>query len=181
MHYKFLAAALVTAIAFSSGPSYAAFDPENPAAIIAPGEYPGIVDSFIARGEYRQALQYAQDGLQKNPMSAQLKFQRCVALEKLGRNNEAIKGLRDLIALYPEIPEPYNNLAVLVAKSGNIDEAESLLKKALALRPKFALAYKNLGDVYLARAKAAYSSSLEIAPKQSKLQTKLEALNALTR
>lgn len=181
MHYKFLAAAFAIGFALASGTSHAAFDPENPAAIIAPGEYPGIVDSFIARAEFAQALHYAQEGLTKNPMSAQLKFQRCVALEKLGRNEEAIGGLRELISLYPEIPEPYNNLAVLVAKTGNVDEAESLLKKALALRPKFALAYKNLGDVYLARAQAAYRSSLEIAPKQSRLRTKLQALDALPR
>lgn len=179
MQQKFLAAAAAAALALCSLTAQAAFDAENPSVIIAPAEYPGIVDAFILRGEYRQALEYAEQGLQKNPMSAQLKFQRCVALEKLGRTQDAMKGLRDLIAQYPEIPEPYNNLAVLLAKSGDIDSAESMLQKAIALRPKFALAYKNLGDVYVARAKAAYETSLSITPNQRKVKQKLEDLQAL--
>ena len=57
-----------------------------------------------------QALELADLGLEKNPRSAQLRFSRTVALERLGRTEEAAKALRSLIAEYPEIPEPYNNL-----------------------------------------------------------------------
>ena len=103
-----------------------------------------------------------------------------MSLEALGRTEDAEKGLKSLIAAYPEIPEPYNNLAVIEAGFGNLEEALGLLKKALVINPKFSLAQKNLGDVYLALALECYENAAPALEKNAELQSRLRTLRRIT-
>ncbi|RBJ75908.1 hypothetical protein C3L29_032405, partial [Pseudomonas sp. MWU12-2534b] len=57
---------------------------------------------------------------------------------------------------YPELPEPYNNLAALYAKHGRYDEARTALVTATQSNPSYSLAYENLGDLYLRLAAESY-------------------------
>lgn len=74
-------------------------------------------------------------------------FLRGAALADAGRIREAEDALTRLTQDYPELPEPYNNLAVLRAGQGRLDEAQALLLDALRARPNYAIALENLGDV----------------------------------
>ena len=105
---------------------------------------------------------------------------RTVALERLGRTEEAAKALRSLIAEYPEIPEPYNNLAVIEAGMGSLEEAVKLLDRALLLNPNFATAQKNRGDVYLALALESYEAAAPSLSSNTELQQRLKTLRRLT-
>ena len=107
-------------------------------------------------------------------------FSRTVALERLGRTEEAAKALRSLIAEYPEIPEPYNNLAVIEAGMGSLEEAVKLLDRALLLNPNFATAQKNRGDVYLALALESYEAAAPSLSSNTELQQRLKTLRRLT-
>ncbi len=49
---------------------------------------------------------------------------------------------------YPELPEPYNNLAVLYAQQKQYDKARTALEMAIRTHPSYAIAYENLGDIY---------------------------------
>ena len=60
---------------------------------------------------------------------------------------------------YPELAEPYNNLAVLHAASGHLEKAREALETALRLDPGYATARENLGDVYLRLAASAYEQA----------------------
>ncbi len=117
-----------------------------------PSDIPVRVEDLLNEGKNAQALAIADAGLTQNANNLKLRFMRTVALERLERVDEAISELRRMTADFPEVPEPYNNLAVILAKRGALDEAEALLKKVLSISPNFAVARKNLGDVYLTKA-----------------------------
>ena len=104
---------------------------------------------------------------------------RANALERLGRTQEARQSLTDMIAQYPEIPDPYNNLARLEAAEGRLEEAVRLLHRALLINPDFALARKNLGDVYLALARECYEKASPQLPANRSLAYRLETLKRL--
>ncbi len=141
-------------------------------------QFPDAVDAYAAKGMYQKALDAVNYGLKRNPHSAQLRFQRCVVLEQMGRTEDAKVELKRFIGTYPEIPEGYNNLAVLLSREGKLDEAEGYLTRALALRPKFRQAHVNLGNLYLARAKASFETAQGIQPDAT-VKTRLDAVTAL--
>ena len=73
--------------------------------------------------------------------------------------------LLEITQQFPEIPEPYNNLAVLEAETGRLEEAREYLEMALKVQPNFATAYENLGDVYTRLAARAYGKALTLDRK----------------
>ncbi len=141
-------------------------------------QFPDAVDAYAAKGDYRKALEAVDIGLKRNTRSAQLRFQRCVVLEQMGRTEDAKAELKRFIGLYPEIPEGYNNLAVLLSREGSLEEAQGYLTRALALRPKFRQAHVNLGNLYLARAKASFETAQSIKSDKA-VKARLEAVTAL--
>ena len=150
-----LCSALAAGLTSASGSAMAASEMQELAATLHAAEFSPRVDQLLKAGHPAQALELADLGLEKNPRSAQLRFSRTVALERLGRTEEAAKALRSLIAEYPEIPEPYNNLAVIEAGMGSLEEAVKLLDRALLLesQPLQSASRKNRGDV-IPRARA---------------------------
>ena len=177
--YAAVTAALSASILFAAPAEAVIVDPDEPSKIVAADQYPALVDKLIARGDYAEALSVIDYALAKNPLSVQLRFQRCVAYEKKGDTARAVKLYEDFITRYPEIPEPYNNLAAILAAQGNLDRAQSLVERSLALRPSFALAYDNLGQIYLAKARNAFDSALANAPGNRTIEKKLRAIDAI--
>ena len=153
------AAALLAAQTAAAG----RFDPPNLAEVpfkaLSVDQYSDAVDARAAKGDYEGALD--AKALAKNPKSVQLRFQRCVVLEKSGDTEAARRELNRFTAMYPEIPEPYNNLAAIESSAGNLDKAEELLKTALRLRPAFRNARINLANLYLVRALTNYKEAQE--------------------
>ncbi|OLL30535.1 hypothetical protein BTH42_16440 [Burkholderia sp. SRS-W-2-2016] len=114
------------------------------------------VDASIAQRNWQAALTQLDARIASNPHDAQAKFKRGTVLAHLGRDDEAIAAFTELTQLYPELPEPYNNLATLYAKHGRLTDARAALETALQVNPNYGLAYENLGDVYLRMANEAY-------------------------
>jgi len=65
-----------------------------------------------------------------SPQDAEARFSRGLVLVKLSRTDEAIKVFADLTRDYPQLPEPYNNLAVLYAQKGDYEKARDALEAA---------------------------------------------------
>jgi tetratricopeptide (TPR) repeat protein len=107
------------------------------------------VDASIAQKNWQASLAQLDAHIASNPRDAQAKFKRATVLAHLNRDDEAI-------AAFPELPEPYNNLAALYAKQGNFAEARAALETATKVNPGYGLAYENLGDLYLRMANEAY-------------------------
>ena len=95
----------------------------------------------------------------------QAKFKRATVLARLNRDNDAIAAFTELTQAYPELPEPYNNLAALYAKQGRYEDARAALETAIKANPSYALAYDNLGDLYLRLASESYKRAQSLGSK----------------
>ncbi len=168
-----------TLLSFAIASASAGTQMEDLAMKLHPADFPFQVEQLFESGNNASALELAELGLKKNPKSAQLRFMRANALERLGRTNEARKALSDMIAQYPEIPDPYNNLARLEASEGRLEEAIRLLQRALLINPDFALARKNLGDIYLALARECYEMATPALPANKVLAVRLQTIKRL--
>lgn len=113
-------------------------------------------DSSIAAQNWNAALSELDARIASNPRDAQAKFKRGTVLAHLNRDSEAIEQFVELTQAYPELPEPYNNLAALYAKAGRYDDARVALETAVKANPGYGLAYENLGDLYLRMSAEAY-------------------------
>src|SRR6266478_4423624 len=91
-----------------------------------------------------------------NPRDARARFLKGLILTEQNKPNDAIKVFTALTDDYPELPEPYNNLAVLYASQGQYDKARKSLEMAIRTHPSYAIAHENLGDVYAKMASEAY-------------------------
>ncbi len=176
---KRFALLLVSGLLLFSTAGFAASEMEELAATMQNADFSVQVERLLRNGRAPQALELAEIGIQRNPRNAQLVFQKAVALETMERTEEAAKVLRSLIADYPEIPEPYNNLAVIEAGLGNLEASVALLQKALVINPEFALARKNLGDVYLALAVENYQAAQPALPNNRVLAQRLRSLERI--
>jgi len=103
-------------------------------------------------------------------------------LSEQGKSAEAINVFQKLTEDYPELPEPYNNLAVLHASAGNYDKARVALERAIRTNPAYATAHENLGDVYAKLASQSYDKAMQLAdPNQQPPQkAKLAMVRTLT-
>ena len=135
------------------------------------------VRKLIAAGRTKQALAFADEQLVKNPRNAQMRFVRGVILSDMNDTAAARRVFEQLTEDFPELPEPYNNLAVLYAADGQLDRARGALEMALLARPDYATAHENMGDVYLQMAADAYQRAATLQPTNRAVSSKL----ALTR
>jgi tetratricopeptide (TPR) repeat protein len=135
------------------------------------------VQKLMAAGQMQRALARADAHLGANPRDAQMRFVRGVILSELKDGPGARQVFERLTEEFPELPEPYNNLAVLYASEGQLDRARTLLETALTVRPDYATAHENLGDIYLQMSVDAYQRAAKLQPANRVAGTKL----ALTR
>ena len=142
------------------------------------------IDKLFRSGDTAAAMQRVDKAIADKPRDAALRFQRAVMLTDLQRTNEAVEALNTLIEDFPDLPEPYNNLAVLLAAQGRIDRARDLLETALRHDPGYAVAHENLGDVFLRLAQREFERAVTAGRTDEGLQRKLKAardLNSVVR
>jgi Flp pilus assembly protein TadD len=137
------------------------------------------VQALARGGQTAAALAKADEALRANPKDAQLRFVRATLLADLGRSAEARSAFEQLTEDFPELAEPYNNLAVIAASEGRLARAQELLRAALEANPKFATAYENLGDLYLRMATDAYEQATKLAPGNRQAAAKLVLVREL--
>lgn len=103
-------------------------------------------------------------------------------LSEQGKTADAINIFQKLTEDYPELPEPYNNLAVLHAAAGNYDKARVALERAIRTNPAYATAHENLGDVYAKLASQSYDKAMQLADpgQQPPQKAKLAMVRSLT-
>ena len=134
-------------------------------------------NKLLKQGEYVRAMAKVDQHLATDPKNPQARFLRGLVFNAQGKSDEALVTFRSLTEDYPELPEPYNNLAVLYAGQGKYDEALSALKMAIRINPGYATAQENLGDVYSQMAGLAYERAATLESAQRKLALNRELLN----
>lgn len=141
------------------------------------------ISSMLDQGENQQALDViekraaqleAQGGMGTD---VQLMFLRARALAALGRHDEAIDLYLKMTTLYPELPEPWNNLAAEYVKQGKLDMAQDALSMALSADPNYGAAKANMGEVQLMLARQSFQAAAQLGVGGS--QAKAEAATNL--
>ena len=94
-----------------------------------------------------QAREVLDPLLQRNPDHARARVLNGVLRAREGRVGDAIEIFETLRRDAPDMPEPYNNLAVLYTVEGRLEDARKILLESLERRPD-AVTYANLGEVY---------------------------------
>ena len=150
-----------------------------PAQAAAPSAEALEIQRLIKSGQSTQALKLIDDALAKNPKDPAMRFRRGVTLSMLDRKAEALQVFQKLVEDHPEMPAPYNNLAVLYGSQGDYDKARAALVAAIRTNPQYATAYQNLGDVYAQLASQAYSKALQLDKSDTTVPPKLVLLREL--
>jgi hemoglobin-like flavoprotein len=137
------------------------------------------LQALVKQGQLSQALEKADQLLASKPRDAQVRFLRGVILSELNRGGEAITVFQKLTEDYPELPEPYNNLAVLYAQQRQYDKARNALEMAIRTHPSYATAHENLGDIYARLASQAYDKALALDSSNVVAQNKLALIREM--
>ena len=133
----------------------------------------GDVNQLLRAGKLSEALVKADSYLATKPTDPQMRFLKGVIQRTSGKQPEAIATFTKLTEDYPELPEPYNNLAVLYAGLGQFDKARTALEMAIRTNPSYATAHENLGDVYARLASQAYNKALQLDTDNAAVPPKL--------
>ena len=137
------------------------------------------INTMFKQGQKDQALERVNAYLKSKPKDAQARFLKGLILTEQGKVTDAISLFSALTEDYPELPEPYNNLAVLYAGQGQYDKARISLEMAIRTHPSYATAHENLGDIYAKMASQAYDRALQLDKSNASTQTKLAMIKDL--
>src|SRR5712692_5508156 len=136
---------------------------------------------LLKAGQAPQALERVNRALATNPKDPQARFLKGLIFTEQGKQQEAIDIFTKLTQDYPNLPEPYNNLAVIYASQGQYDKARAALEQSIRTHPSYATAYENLGDVYAKLASQAYGKALQLDASNTGAQNKLSLVRELVR
>ncbi|MFM6985491.1 MAG: tetratricopeptide repeat protein [Hydrogenophaga sp.] len=138
------------------------------------------VNRLMRAGQMAEALSRVDQSLGTRPRDPQMRFLKGVIQAETGKTTEAIATFIKLTEDYPELPEPYNNLAVIYASQSQFDKARAALEMAIRTNPSYATAHENLGDVYAKLASQAYSKALQLnTGAGTSVQPKLSLIRSL--
>jgi len=137
------------------------------------------INRLMRAGQMKEALTKVDQLLASKPRDPQIRFLKGLILTESGKPIEAIATFTKLSEEYPELPEPYNNLAVLYAEQSQFDKARAALEMAIRTNPSYATAHENLGDVYAKLASQAYSKALQLDNGNAAVTPKLNLIRGL--
>lgn len=140
---------------------------------LTPSAISDRIATMLNEGRNQEALdvidQYAKIREDHGTLGSdvQLLFQKGRALAALGRSDEAIALYQDMTVRFPELPEPWNNLAAEYVKKGHLDLARDALQMALTTDPKYLAAQINQGRVYLLLSRQSFSQAAQQGQPQA--------------
>jgi len=137
------------------------------------------VSQLVRAGKLTDALNKADLYLAAKPRDPQMRFLKGVIQRDSGKTTDAITTFTRLTEDFPELPEPYNNLAVLYAGQSQYDKARTALEMAIRTNPSYATAHENLGDVYAKLASQAYNKALQLDASNAAVAPKLALIREL--
>jgi len=137
------------------------------------------VEALIAKGKLQRALSTTNKQLAKDKSNVNLLFLKGLILTKKNELEQAKSVFIALSKDHPELPEPYNNLAVIYAAQGDFDNARQALQDAINTHPSYATAHENMGDIYAKMASRAYNQALQLDKDNETAREKLSLIGGL--
>ena len=137
------------------------------------------IQRLIANGDLDEALSLTNQELVKDQSNVTYRFLKGLILTRMGNIEEASDVFIEMTQTNPDLPEPYNNLAVIYASMGDYDKARALLEQAINTHPAYATAHENIGDIYAKLASQAYNQAFELDRENNTAKAKLSLVNEL--
>lgn len=134
------------------------------------------VSQLLRGGRLAEAEARIDRHLQAKPRDPQMRYFKGLVQRDTGRQAEAIETFTKLNEDFPELPEPYNALAVIYAARGDYERARLALELAVRANPAYATAYENQGDLYSRLARLSYCKALQHDAGNGELKTRMAAL-----
>ena len=143
------------------------------------------LEGLLASGKAAEALPEIDARLAKSKggdsqgEDVQMLFLKGRALNILGRPQEAKAVYTDMTQRFPELPEPWNNLAALEVADGRLEQAKMALEAALRNDPNYPVAHENMGDLFMMMAARSYNDALRLAPQNAGARNKEAGIKSL--
>jgi len=137
------------------------------------------VKILMEQGKPAKAMEQLDGFLASKPDHAEARFLKGLILVNQDQLEDAIKIFEALTKDYPELPEPYNNLAVSYSALGRFDDARKALQSAITTHPSYATAHENLGNIYAMMAADAYNHALSLDKENTAARDKLALMSDL--
>jgi tetratricopeptide (TPR) repeat protein len=134
---------------------------------------------MLKSGQHQQAMDRVNKVLAAKPRDARARFLKGLIFAEQGNAKDATDVFLALTKDFPDLPEPYNNLAVIYASQGQYDKARGALEQSIRTHPSYATAYENLGDVYAKLASQAYDKALQYDSANPAAKNKLALVREL--
>jgi tetratricopeptide (TPR) repeat protein len=116
-------------------------------------------------GKHQQALTLINSLVEQGNNNPRALLLLANTRKEMGDIEQAKLDYQNLIEKYPDMPEPYNNLAIIHAEAGDTTKAIDLLLKVFETNQSYSLAYQNLRTIYNDIASEAYREALDINEK----------------
>ena len=139
------------------------------------------IGALLQAGRYQEALETIDALPRESRAQPQIRLYQGMSLMALDRRPEALRAFEALAAERPDMPEPFNNMAVIQAADGRYGEARLLLESALRADAGYSVALENIGDVYIKLANQSYARLLTLDPKRKSAKKRHEAVQMIGR
>jgi len=149
-----------------------------------PSQITDRIEALLDAGRHQQALELIQTQQQIEQArytpgtDVQLAFLHARALAAIDDDEGAERIYKDLTTRYPELPEPWNNLAALYLQRGQVDLAQQALQTAVLIAPTYGTAHANLADIQLMLARQSYETAAQLGV--SSAQQRARAVGSLS-
>lgn len=137
------------------------------------------IEALIVQGELQKALSLTNKQLVEDATNVNYLFLKGLILTKQNALDKARDIFIELTEKHPELPEPFNNLAVVYAAKGDYVKARQALQQAINTHPSYATAHENIGDIYAKMASKAYNQALQLDKDNETAREKLSLIGAL--
>jgi len=139
----------------------------------------GTIKRLAAEGKGEIAIEKLNERIMANQQDVQARFLKAVLSLERGDTNTARALFMEISQQFPQLPEPYNNLAALYARDGDYEKARQALLDAVTGAPDYPVVRANLGDLYVNLAVDAYRRAVELNPQDQASQAKLRLLEKM--
>src|SRR3990172_8484880 len=131
------------------------------------------IEAMIKQGQLNEALNLTNQSLAEDRENVSYLFLKGLILTRQNKLDTAKEIFIRLTQEHPELPELFNNLAVIYAEQGDFNNAREALQMAINTHPSYATAQENLGDIYAKMASKAYNQALELDQDNASAREKL--------
>jgi tetratricopeptide (TPR) repeat protein len=133
----------------------------------------------LAAGQFEQASKLVQQEKQRQPQDPETRFLEGVVQAQLGQTDKAIETFRKLVESHPGLVEAHNNLGVLYASKGRLEEARKAFETGMQANASYAALHRNLADVQSQLVKQTYAKALQVDSKARHSVAQLSLLASL--